>query len=68
MSSVTQSAENQTPVNGYILRAMSRIIVPKGMDEVEVLVGDQKVTVKSSKDEVSGQTEQDPNTVYGEDD
>jgi hypothetical protein len=60
MAGTTQSNENQTPVNSYVLRAVSRVIVPKGIDEVEIFVGRESVKVKSSRDEGSEQEQQAP--------
>jgi hypothetical protein len=45
MNAAVKTSDIQPPVNGYILRAVGNIIVPEGMDNVEVTIGQGTVTV-----------------------
>jgi len=53
MPTTPNTPQDQEPVNGYFLRAIGRISVPDGEDEIEVEVAGRKVKVTSSKDSPS---------------
>lgn len=58
MSATTNSNPNPGSVNGYALRAIRRINVPSGMDQVVVNVGAEQVQVTVVKPEEDAATDE----------
>jgi hypothetical protein len=51
-ATISKKSENSTRLNGYVLKAMDRVFLPKGTQAINVKFGDEEIRIEAEKTNV----------------